>query len=839
MRPKRARNFFSVSKQQLRFNDFAWNLGGPIRRNKLFFFIGQEWKRLRQQAAPTRVSLPTTDYMNGIFGPRTIYQPGTRTPYPGNTIPASEITPDGRAIMNVYRTVIPLTALFTNTPVSNNAVFQNPNPLDYREDIGRADYRINDRHTVFGRWVDDYNAIYLATGPGGSIPITPEIRDRPGKSALLSETWVIAPTLVNEARVGASWNSQHYWNQGDTWKRETQGFQFRRLYNSQGAYPDGIPDVSSLTSYTAWNGPYHTLMSPTTQIEAGDTVSLVRGQHSIRAGFSIIRNRKDQNGRSPYTGDITFNATGNPNTTGYALADALLGNFNTYTEAAYDPMGKYRYTQPALFAADSWKVSRRLSLELGLRWEYLMAMYSTADNLSEFVPSLWDPLKAVKINSSGNVVPGSGNIYNGLQRVAGGVAPGQAYLVPNANDPAVTSVPAGAPRGMYPSRGRWQPRVGFAYALDTATVIRGGSGIFYDRIQGNPTFYTLNNPPYVGSASYYYGNLNNITGGTTVAAPWGTIQTIDPQLKTPYSEQFSFGVQRQLPLHLFGEATYVGTLSRHLLVEPDINQPSWHTLSTVASTTNLNTIRPYPGYSTIQMFMSAGTANYHGLQLWLARRMGKVLMTAAYTWSKNLTDAHADTENRMNAFNLKTMYGPAYSTSSAGSMDIRHAFVGTYVWYLPRLSRSNVWLRAPAAGWQLSGIVRLQTGPYLTVTANTNILGNRVADYIGGVARAADPGPDGWLNAAAFAAAPQSRWGTSGAGNVQGPGLALFNLSVTKFFYVKRDGRASFRFRADFVNAFNHPNFQQPSTNLSSSGFGTVTSAYPARNIQFGLKFTF
>ena len=224
-----ARNFFSPDKQALRFNDFGWNLGGPIRKNKMFFFAGQEWKRLRQESAPSRQTLPTTDQLSGNFGTRTIYYPGTRTPFPNSTIPPSMITPDGKAIASVYRTVMPLTASFTNLPGSNNAIFQNPNPLDYREDIGRFDYRINDQHSLFARWVDDYNSIYLANGPGGSIPITPEIRDRPGKSALLSETWVITPTLVNEVRAGAAWNSQHYWNQGDTWLRSTQGFQFQRI----------------------------------------------------------------------------------------------------------------------------------------------------------------------------------------------------------------------------------------------------------------------------------------------------------------------------------------------------------------------------------------------------------------------------------------------------------------------------------------------------------------------------------------------------------------------------------------------------------------------------------
>jgi hypothetical protein len=841
-----ARNFFAANNTELRFNDFGWDLGGPIKKNKLFFFVGEEWKRLRQQSAPSRTTLPTTAEMAGNFAEllsppaakaTIINEPGTKTPFPGNIIPASMLTADGKAIMNVYRTVIPQAAIYTNTAVSNNTTFENPNPLDYREDIGRFDYRINDKHTLFGRWVDDYNSIFLATGPGGNVPITPEIRDRPGKSALVSETWVITPTLINEAHFGSSWNSQHYWNQGDTWERTTQGFTFPRVFNNVGPYVNGIPDVT-ITSFGSITGPAKTLISPTTNIEAADSVSVIRGQHSIRAGFSVIRNRKDQNGRSPYDGSVTFNTTGNPNTTGYALADALLGNFNTYTEAQYDPMGKYRYTEPAAFVDETWKATSRLSVNLGLRFEYMMAMYSTVNNLSIFNPALWNPAQAVKVNSSGQVVAGSGNLSNGLQRVANGINPDQAYLVPNANDPAVTAVPTGAPRGMYPNSGKWEPRVGFAYALDQKTTLRGGFGLFYDRIQGNPTFYTLNNPPYVTSASYNYSNLSNITGGSTTLAPWGSMQTISPLMKTPYSEQFSFSIQRELPMKLFLETAYVGTLGRHLLVEPDINQPSWVTLANVASTTNENSIRPYPGFSTIQQFMSAATSNYHGLQAMLSRRMAAVEFTGAYTWSKFLTDAGSDTQNDLNAFNIKTMYGPAGSTSSAGGMDVRHAFVGTFVWYLPKLAGRKSYLQQPFGGWQLSGILRLQTGFYYTVTGNSSVLGSRLANYVGGPWLLPNAGPNGWFNPAVFAPAAQSVWGTAGAGDIQGPGLQQYNLSLTKFFRYRE--RFNLRLRGDFINAFNNVNFNGfASTSVSSSSFGTISSAFPARNIQLGAKLTF
>ncbi len=840
-----ARNYFSPNNTELRFNDFGYNIGGPIKKNKLFFFGGEEWKRLRQQSAPVRVSLPTTAELAGNFvgSGKTIDEPGTKTPYPGNIIPTTAITADGRAIGNVYQYVTSLTAAFTNTPVANNAIYETPNPLNYREDLVRMDYRINDNHTLYARWIDDSNSIYLAYGPGTAnsasyVPAIAENRNRPAKSALLSETWVISPTLVNEAHVGSSWNGQRYQNLGDAWQRSTYGFQFQRVYNSVGPYATGIPDVN-VQNFEQWKGPDQTLTSPTTEIEAGDTLSIIRGQHSIRTGAMVMRNRKDQNGRSPYDGSIVFNTSGDPNTTGYALADMLLGNFQTYTEAAYDPSGHYRFSEPSAFIDDSWRVSRKLTLNLGFRWEYMMAAYSTANNLTRFDPALYNPAQAVTVTSAGLVVPGSGNIYNGLQRAGSGVPSDEAYLVPNATSAAVQAVPTGAPRGLYPANSAWEPRVGFAYSLDSKTVIRGGFGIFYDRMQGNNVYPALNNPPFVGSIAYNYGNLASIAGGATVSAPWGTIQSLDPNVKTPYTEQFSFGIQRELPLHLFLETDYVGTLGRRLIVEPDINQPTFAAIGNVASTTNENSLRPFAGYSTIQEFISEGTSNYHALQVKVTRRAGRVLFTTGYTWSKNLSDSNSDTENDLDYYNVHLLYGPAYSGNAGSSFDVRHAFVGTFIWSMPDLKGQSRYLRGPFGGWQLSGIVHVQTGFYFTVTGSTAILGTRVADYLGGSVQLPNPGANGWINPAAFAAAPTTRWGTAGPGDVEGPGMQIYNLSLTKFFNIAREGRINLRVRADFVNAFNNVNFQAPATTVTTSGFGTISAAYPPRNIQLGMKLTF
>jgi hypothetical protein len=363
-------------------------------------------------------------------------------------------------------------------------------------------------------------------------------------------------------------------------------------------------------------------------------------------------------------------------------------------------------------------------------------------------------------------------------------------------------------------------------------VIRGGFGLFYDRIQGNPTFYTLNNPPYVGSIEYQNGNLSNIVGGSAVNAPWGTIQTIDPNLKIPYSQQFSIGIQRQLPFHMMAQGYYVGTLSRHLLDEPDINQPSFAKLATVASSTNENYIRPYPGYSTIQQFESRATSNYHSLQLMLTRRFSKVFFTTAYTFSKNLGDASSDTTNNYDAFNVKAFYGPV-------SFDVRHVLVSTVILDLPLLRNHAQYLRQPFGAWQLSATIHYQTGFYYSVTGSSSIVSGRLADYVGGPAQLPNPGPNGWFNPAAYAVAPYTRWGTAGPGDVEGPGMQIYNLSLSKFFTLNESRHITLRVRGDFVNAFNCVNFEGPSTNISSSSFGTVSSAYPARNIQLGMNLRF
>ena len=229
--------------------------------------------------------------------------------------------------------------------------------------------------------------------------------------------------------------------------------------------------------------------------------------------------------------------------------------------------------------------------------------------------------------------------------------------------------------------------------------------------------------------------------------------------------------------------------------------------------------------------MSAATSNYHGLQVQLSRRAKDVLFTAAYTFSKALGNASSDTENGFNYYNLYALYGPL-------SYDANHVFSGSFVWSLPGLKSQPAFIRGPLGNWQLSGTIHLQTGFPLNVTGTTPLLGTRQADYIGGAALLPNPGANGWINPAAFAPAPQGRFGSAGAGDVRGPGLQQYNLSVARLFPLWREG-TTLQFRADFLNAFNNVNFQAPNVNRSNSDFGTISSAYPPRNIQLSLRLQF
>jgi hypothetical protein len=867
-----ARNFFSPVRAKLRFNNFGWNFNGPIKKDKLFFFVGQEYKYIRLDSAPVKRSLPTRAERTGDFSARagtlnvpvgyTAINPATGAavaagqPIPGRNLSnlrlngsPAVITTDGKAIASVYSAMEKLAVAYADTATANNTTFQQPNPLDWREDNLRLDYRFNEKHSVYGRYFHDY---YNLIDPYGTfitsqLPTIPTNRLRPGYSVQLSHTWLINPKLINEAKINSTWNGQRIPPVGEFWKRETYGFTYPQLF-SGGRFDNGIPNTtfSGGAAYSNFSGPSASLLSPTTDIAVSDNVTIIRGKHSFKTGALIVRNRKDQNGRSNYTGSLAFN-TNATRSTGNTFADALLGNFRSYSEADNDPIGFFRFNQYEAYANDSWKVRPNLSLEFGARFYHYGPTYTQANNMANFDPSRYDQSQAVTVLANGNIDPTKGgNRFNGLVRAGNGIPSNEATRV-GVSAAALALVPTGAPRGFYQPANKIAPRFGFAYDPfgDSKTSIRGGFGMFYDKVEGNLIFSQVNVPPFVSTPNFDNGNLTNPSGGTPAAnALIGTINAIDPNLKISYSMNFSLGVQRDLPHGFFVEATYVGNEGRHLIRQPDLNQPSFAALVANAPpgpNVNINALRPYKGYNAISYRLSDANSNYNGLQLYAAKRKGNLELTAAYTWSKTLTDTSGNGDGLdvgESPFNRHFNYGPA-------TFDRRHIFVATYDYRIPFLRDMKGIGGVVLSGWEVSGITRFQTGPYLTPTGSTAI-GTRRADYVGGPVLLSNKGPDGWINPAVFAPAPVGREGSAGVGIIQAPSLQTWDFSMRKQFSLTE--RFNLRFQMDLFNAFNRANFRSPDVAFgtltatggpSNAAFGKISTAGPARNIQFGLKLNF
>jgi hypothetical protein len=863
-------------KPSLRFNDFGWNFGGPIIKNKLFFFVGAEWKVIRQSASTQNMTLPTAAELTGDF--RDVVGLTLKTPpnapagctITGNVMSPQCLTTDGKAIANVYGLMAKEASSFSNIPTSNNASFQPNDPQNWEEDIIRIDYQLSRKHSVYFRGLHDGLNLIDAFGtftPGG-LPTTPTNRIRPGYSYQVGDVWTISPHLINEAKLNVSWNKQRIPPTGTTWERGTYGFAFTPPLGLVGTYPDGIPHVTFTGIGSAFptaapaqfSGPYFSLLAPTVDISPSDNLTWLHGNHAFKFGAMYARNRKDQNSRpNSYNGAINFSTSGNPNTTGDPFADALMGNFQTFTQQSADPVGHFRFNDFEAYANDSWKVRRKLSLELGVRYLRTGPTYTQANNMVNFDPSLFNPSQVPVVGSNNIPVGGfldNGFVINGLVR-PGAIPSVQLGRVPGGNSAFVTTVPATAPRGFYQPENLFSPRFGFAFSPfhDDKTAIRGGFGIFYDKPEGNIIFGQPGAVPFLESVTFSNGNIANASGGGGVIPTIFGLSAVDPNFVVARVMQYSLSVQREFRHGIFLQVAYVGNHGKDEVRQPNINAPTFATAAAnVGKTTNQE--RPFLGYTDISQFRSDASSNYNALQIFATKRLGDLSATLSYTWSKALGDASGINDNPEPEcpFSCQLANGQVVSWQQFDygplSFDRRHIFVGTYTYDFPFFRKLKGVEHGLLSGWELSGITRVQSGQPLTISG-TQTIGpsgsgvtsfSRRANLMTGVPLysgfTCPAGKVCWFNPAAFSTEGNGSAGTAPVGNIIGPGYYAWDMSLRKSFSLPREGM-SLTLQADAFNVFNQVNWGNPGTSVTSGGFGQISGTNPPRNVQFGIRFTF
>jgi hypothetical protein len=826
--------FNAVTIPELRWNNFGADIGGPVLlpgvKHKMYFFFSTDFKRLVEGSAETWL-VPTVAEREGDFSSLPSLEqpdmPGTTTPFPGGIVPSADFNSNiARLIQNYPK---------PNADVSGgNYVFNIADPLSDDEYIGTVNYNLSTKNQLafhFGH--DGFAQLQNQTD------LILYNRVIPAVNTSLEWTFVPNPTTVNTAQVSFSGNVINQ----DTdlvpnplfitnYTRAGEGINYPMLYNASDAIPS--LNISGFTGLSAspynWNN-FNRIF------DWKDDFSKIIGNHDLQTGILVMRSRKNQDNVPAINGSFCFSPAAS-DTTGNALADALLGNFYSYTEASGFQQGWYRFSQVEPYVQDDWKVSKRLTLNLGLRYAYMQPQYSALNNTSAFLPQYYNPAEAPTINpSTGEIVPGTGNPYNGLVLGGSGFPSTAKGRLPQYNEPAVTALFHNLPLGTaYTDWDTPAPRVGLAYDLTGHgnTVLRGGFGVFYERVEGNFIFSAVDNPPFIEQATVYNASAKNPSGGVSEDTPSSINNSHYLNYGIPQSFNWSLGIQRLLTPNTRLDVSYVGSSGDHQSWQQDINQLLPGTTFAHPGV-NVNALRPYPGYADIWQYQTGGNFNYNSLQVQLKKQMRRGILGLAYTWSKALTDDNSYSYEPEDSYCLDCDYGPS-------SYNREQVFVASYVYPLPFFSSPRNWYqRYVLGGWQLSGVTTIESGLPLNPTIQPDALG--LGSGSGGerpnLVGSAFAGTHGtqYLNPAAFAAPADGVFGTLGPFALFGPGADNWDAALQKDFPLGE--RVHLNFRAEFFDFPNHMSHFGVATTVGASNFGQVDSAMDPRTLEFALRLGF
>jgi hypothetical protein len=789
-----ARNFFETRKNEFRNNNFGGVLGGPIIRNRTFFFGGYEGQR------------------EFVFSPSVI-----RTPSEADIAAARATNAAAGLSENPLSTRILqlFPAANLNVASGNNYSFAAPNTNNSDNFLVKIDHRFNDRLNLSGRYIfgDGSQTFPLTSGNGSPLPAYQTVVPTRIQLFGLNLTQVLGSRLINETRLGYNRFVQ-------TFTPLDADFDPSSIGLITGAM--SLPTIT-IPGFVSLGAPTNV---PRGRVSSGyqfvDNLTWVRGAHTIKGGGEYRRAIVNSFNDTLARGQLNFNN----------LADFLAGRVSTSgTAILRGATRRDTFTNNyGLFVQDDWRVSTRLTLNLGLRYEYLGVFQEQGNRLSNFLPA------------------------SGLVRVG---------------DQGLSAL-------YEPDHNNFGPRLGFAYDLTGKgrTILRGGYGVYFDTPSqdyfllqgfqnGGPGSPATNPLPGLGvfnvafgpAASIPFGPNIPIFGGATGAPPTANIAlfAVDPKLRTPYIHNYNLNVQQELRPGTMLQVGYVGSRGTKLFRLRDINQATPGPAATRQSRRPFNP--QFPQYSFIDYLEPSANSNYNALQTTVNQRLARGLnFYLAYTWSKSIDDASNGIYGGTRGVSFPQDSYNLRAERAVSSFDTRHRFSANFTYELDFLSHAlGVLPKRLTEGWRLGGIYTASSGlpitPFLSVdvsgTGELNDRPNLIGDPNRGVTRDARQ----WFNKAAFARPADGAFGSSGRNTVLGPRLHIVDFSVSKTTQFTE--RFAAQFRAEFFNLFNHANLSLPNVDFNSGAFSSisetpdVTAGNPRlgeggpRVIQFGLKLIF
>ncbi|HTM47434.1 MAG TPA: carboxypeptidase regulatory-like domain-containing protein [Bryobacteraceae bacterium] len=878
--------FVGLPKSINRFNTYSYNVGGPVfipgkfnpNRDKLFFFWNHEYTPRKSSSAVQRVTTPSALERAGDFSESVdvngrlipVTDPTNRQPFAGNKIPANRLDSNGQAALNFF----PLPN-FLNTAVSKgqyNYITQwgGSNPLQLFNI--KPDYYISSKDVLSA----SINAQFSSNNsPNGAqmtaqFPVFFSKTSSKGGMVSIHHRHIFSPTLVNELMVGYAYTfGPPSWDDAGIkgLQRSTYGFNAGALTpanNPLNLMPvmsfGGVVGAASLgyDGRFPFNGARNVY-------NISDNVSKTLGAHTLKAGVFFERMRqRDGPWANNFTGNFDFGRNvNNPLDSGYAYANAILGVFNSYTEASAHPVSRIYSRGVDFFLQDTWKISRKLTLDYGARFAWFEPFWNFNDELAGFVPSRYDPAKRVQL-----IRPALNNGVRAGQNPVTGEFYSTAligFIAPGSGDPTngmvVTSVDKSYPRGLTKNSGILPaPRIGFAYDPfgDGKTAIRGGFGMFYSRVLGNTAGAPTNvfSYPLVKYPVVQFGTISTFRSAQGFTSP-PAVTGWDRDLKTATIMNMSLVVQRNIGHGTVVDVGYVGSLGRHLSWLRSLQDIPLGTRFLPANADPTNTrvplpdafLRPIVGYNGVSINEDNSSSNYHSLQVTANRRFARNLeFGLAWTWSKALDYNDGD-------FGAINTVAPLreWNYGLAG-FDRTHVVKINWLWSVP----SRHWNFKPAGavlnGWQISGITTFQSGAPVNVgfsqvnaadLSGTPSISPRILVVGDPVLPKGDRTFSRNFRTDVFRLPAAGTLGFMSKNMLRGPGINNWDIALFKNFAIREGMRV--QFRSEFYNAFNHTQFSafdstarfDANGNQVNAQFGQFTAARDPRILQLAIRLQF